>query len=488
MWQVIVKIPTPWTTDGIPVYGFGLMLFLAFVLCTWLARARAPKEGIDPDAVDALAIWIFLGGLAGARLTSMLSIPYYPPLLDPPGMRAWIYKFVSIWDGGIVLYGAVAGGVASFFLAYWLYYRPDASKDAAGKISRRVFETFLPAVIFGLAALLLWGAESKETPWLAEWAPRLTALAVVAMCYFLYLGVYYTPGPQTAQEGLPVRRFLDAVAPSVALGLVLGRMGCFFNGCCYGQVAAAACLAVTPVGFPMCAPPRETTVIAGCQTVAGFTHGIQQAGKGAVVGKVDPASPAYAAGLREGAVIVAVNGSPITSAGQLDTAIGLQSWPRGRTLLEIDYEPTPGAPVVSTSFRPFTLGLYPTQLYEVMSMFLLMLVLLAYTPLRHNPGQVTAVLMAAYGVHRYLNELLRDDPRPKGLESYGSVFLVAGGLLMWLWLNARPADAPVARWEPKPEGGTQPQGDARAIDQHVTDRPVAADERLKPLGEAGVKQ
>ncbi len=40
-------------------------------------------------------------------------------------------------------------------------------------------------------------------------------------------------------------------------------------------------------------------------------------------------------------------------------------------------------------------------------MFLLLLVLLAYYPLRHNPGQVVAVLMACYGVHRYLNELLR---------------------------------------------------------------------------------
>lgn len=29
---------------------------------------------------------------------------------------------------------------------------------------------------------------------------------------------------------------LDAIAPSLALGIALGRIGCFLNGCCYGDV------------------------------------------------------------------------------------------------------------------------------------------------------------------------------------------------------------------------------------------------------------
>jgi phosphatidylglycerol:prolipoprotein diacylglycerol transferase len=34
---------------------------------------------------------------------------------------------------------------------------------------------------------------------------------------------------------LPFWRFADAVAPSVALGYAIGRVGCFLNGCCYGS-------------------------------------------------------------------------------------------------------------------------------------------------------------------------------------------------------------------------------------------------------------
>ena len=395
MLQVVWRIPlyTQWTPEGVPIYGFGVMLFLTFLATTWLASKRAPREGIHPDTVQDLAIWLFLGGLLGARLTSLFSTGHYPPLLSPAGMGQWLYKLISIWDGGIVLYGSLLGGAAAFFLAWFLYYR---------------------------------------------------------------------------KKGMQVRRFADLAAPSIALGLVLGRVGCFLNGCCYGQVACAACLA--PATFPMCAPPRDVTVAAGYQTVAGFTT------DGRKAGKVDPDSPAFAAGLREGSLITAVNGAEVKSAEQLDLALGsLGTWePRGRTRLDLAFIPPGSKEAQTISIYPRTVGLYPTQLYEVMSMFLLLLVLLAYYPLRHNPGQVAAVLMVGYGIHRYLNELLRDDPRPKGLESYGSVFLVAGGLLMWTWLAFKAPDPPPPPVDLQPPGGEKPKGDAGGVDQDVAHAAGAA--------------
>lgn len=38
-------------------------------------------------------------------------------------------------------------------------------------------------------------------------------------------------------QRLSLARFLDCCAPSVALAIVLGRVGCFLNGCCYGQIS-----------------------------------------------------------------------------------------------------------------------------------------------------------------------------------------------------------------------------------------------------------
>ena len=48
---------------------------------------------------------------------------------------------------------------------------------------------------------------------------------------------------------LPLARLADVFAPSIALGHVFGRLGCFFNGCCYGK----ACARPWAVTFP---PPH----------------------------------------------------------------------------------------------------------------------------------------------------------------------------------------------------------------------------------------
>ncbi|MFH1248358.1 MAG: prolipoprotein diacylglyceryl transferase [Candidatus Omnitrophota bacterium] len=36
---------------------------------------------------------------------------------------------------------------------------------------------------------------------------------------------------------LPVWKFADAIAPCLALGIAIGRIGCFLNGCCYGRIS-----------------------------------------------------------------------------------------------------------------------------------------------------------------------------------------------------------------------------------------------------------
>lgn len=42
----------------------------------------------------------------------------------------------------------------------------------------------------------------------------------------------------------PVLATLDAIAPSIALGIAMGRIGCFLNGCCYGELCPIPWLAV----------------------------------------------------------------------------------------------------------------------------------------------------------------------------------------------------------------------------------------------------
>jgi phosphatidylglycerol:prolipoprotein diacylglycerol transferase len=53
------------------------------------------------------------------------------------------------------------------------------------------------------------------------------------------------------RRGLPILPLADVIAPGLLVGLALGRVGCFLNGCCYG----GACDLPWAVRFPPESPP-----------------------------------------------------------------------------------------------------------------------------------------------------------------------------------------------------------------------------------------
>jgi len=366
-----IPIPNPWFPQGIPVYGFGLMLFLTFVTCTWLAGRRARKEGIDPKYLQDLAIWIFVGGIIGARITYM--IQYEVP----------IDQFFRIWEGGLVFYGSAIGGVAGYALAYVLVIR---------------------------------------------------------------------------KHGLNTRQLADIVAPTVAWGLMLGRIGCLLNGCCYGHVSCPepnCSIAHFPpaLSFPVHSPPWYTLVGKGYQTAAGFTVQGDSPWDPAVVDLVDPGSPAAQAGLEHSDRIVDINGRDVHTYNDL-TAYLTSDWPRGQSAIELKVD-RGGEAVSLPPFTPRTLGLHPTQLYEAVSMLLLFLLLNAYYPLRRHYGEVFVLLILGYCVHRFINEILRNDTDPvlgtgMTLSMNGSLIFLVVGIVLFVWLFRRPIDPALATAK-KPE-------------------------------------
>ena len=124
-----------------------------------------------------------------------------------------------------------------------------------------------------------------------------------------------------AKHRLPLLAMADLIAPSMAIGLAFGRIGCFLNGCCYGGETdlpwhvtfpkfSSRFEATQPVDLQQFSPPYTD------QASRGEMHGFRMNSKGnepAVVKRVDPGSPAAEAGLKVGDSIVAINNLQIRS-------------------------------------------------------------------------------------------------------------------------------------------------------------------------------
>jgi prolipoprotein diacylglyceryl transferase len=357
MRQVLFYIPLHKLSDSlpdIPIHGYGMMLFLAFLLCSWLAGRLARRERIDPKVLPDLAIWLFVTGIIGGRITYV--IQEWPTFFGEG--RNWLRVF-ALWDGGLVLYGAILGGLIGYVFAH-----------------RRLL----------------------------------------------------------APEGISAWKMTDVLAPCIALGVCLGRIGCFLTGCCFGNVACTS--ATCPISFPLPSAPTQEMAKLGYQTLAGFTLGSDLR-----IHDVEPDSPAALAGLKRGDLIVEINGVDVTTDTREKLKDGreivisrdekfrgalLGSWPPGLRLKVLRGDAT--EPIELPEFLPWSLPLYPTQLFETISMALLLFFLLSYYPFKTHDGAVLVFLMLGYGVHRFLNEMLRID---NDIVAFGMTFsqLVSIGVL-----------------------------------------------------------
>jgi phosphatidylglycerol:prolipoprotein diacylglycerol transferase len=133
---------------GFAVHSYGLMLAVAFIVGIIGVRKTVRTEGIDPDAVVDLGIWILVGAVVGARIAYVITEYRY--------FVTFPLEIFKINSGGLAFHGGLIGG---------------------------------------------FGA-----------------------------GIWYTRRKQ-----LDTWRLADRMAPFIALGYSIVRIGCLLNGCCYGR-------------------------------------------------------------------------------------------------------------------------------------------------------------------------------------------------------------------------------------------------------------
>jgi phosphatidylglycerol:prolipoprotein diacylglycerol transferase len=229
----------------------------------------------------------------------------------------------------------------------------------------------------------------------------------------------------------------------MVVGLALGRIGCFLNGCCFG----GECLPPDwkAMTFPAKSPPYKQ------QVASGWNSGVWLADKDGqiVVDWVSPGGPAAKSGLQAGQIVKGVNGAVVQS---LDEA-------RERLAPPADEPPNappklPRAFVLDTAggqtyfwtvneLPPRSVPVHPTQLYSAIDAALLALVLWFYYPFRRRDGEVFALLITIHPLSRFLLEMIRsDEPGRFGTDltiaQWMSIAIAACGALLWVYLERQP--------------------------------------------------
>ena len=326
MHQILFHLPD--FLGGMPIYGYGVMLVLAFFAAMELAKFLARRSGLDPELFANGALIALVAGVVGARLSHVLEN-----------------------------FGDYSRTDLSFFQNLW-----NAVNIRAGGL------TYYGGFLLAFAAVLAYGIYKR----------------------------------------VPIRLGMDIIAPCLMIGLGIGRIGCYLNGCCYG--------AQTNVSWAVQFPYH---------------------------------SDAYIEQYRAG---------EIQPPPELLDRDGM---PRGIEEIQADRSLSAErkAALVSLANAQHALPVHPAEVYSTLTAWLIAALLVAYFTLPHAPGRVFALMLVLEGVSRFLLETVRAEPVGTlfGYHIFGPLTYSEGlsipiallGVALWFTFGSSRV------WKERP-GGTLP--------------------------------
>ncbi|MFD0972660.1 prolipoprotein diacylglyceryl transferase [Plantactinospora endophytica] len=157
-------LPSPatavWQLGPVPVRAYALCIVLGIVVACVVTELRLRRRGVAPWAVLDIAVWAVPFGIVGARIYHVITSPgaYFGEGGDP--VRA-----LYIWEGGLGVWGAIAGGAVGAWLAVRQLGLPlTAVADAAAPglpLAQAVgrIGNWFNNELFGGPTTLPWGLE-----------------------------------------------------------------------------------------------------------------------------------------------------------------------------------------------------------------------------------------------------------------------------------------------------------------------------------------
>jgi phosphatidylglycerol:prolipoprotein diacylglycerol transferase len=402
----------PYEVAGVPLFGFGLLLAIWAIASAISLAGLVRRYGWGAETWSALPMLLVLGA-------AIVLLPRF----FPDGMPVRGY--------GVMLLAGIVSGVGMA-----MYRAQKAGLDPEIILSLAVW-----LVVCGVIGARLFYVVEYWDEKFAGKSARDTLLEIINIPQgglVIYGGFFGAAAGVVAfvrKHRLPLLAMADLIAPSLMVGLALGRIGCLLNGCCYGGQTDWP----WRVTFPRDSPPYAD------QASRGELHGFKlesREGAPAVVGQVEAGSPAAAAGLKVGDVVHGINGVRIDSLSEarfLLTRIlhdhrSLQlELGGGRNAVSI----APLAP------PPRSRPVHPTQVYSAIDAGLLAWLLWAYFPFRRRDGECLALMLTIHPITRFLLEIIRtDEPAVFGtglsISQNIGIALLACAAGLWWYLSRQP--------------------------------------------------
>jgi prolipoprotein diacylglyceryltransferase len=469
MQQVLFTVPIlkSWfPPDGIPLYGFGAMLFVTFVVVAWWGTVRAKKIGMEAARFQDFCIWVFLSGLVGARVLYMVQ---YAREFPNNSLGDILASFFRIWEGGIVFYGSALGGAIGYGLFYWFVMRRLTVHVSGWQLADAVAPLLALGLAIGRIGCYLngccWGQVANEEVCVVPLGPahfpilpaharkQLVSQTDHVPYGYLQTSTGFAVATRGGDDPRPLVTAVEVGSPAEKAGVKAGDKIVRVNN----QPTLVANLSGPKEQVEAVLAEAENPERVRARVVA-WTDG------GARVAFDD--LPSY---LLTRSAARAAPGVTMAAVDRLDEITSSRDWPRGKSQLDISVERVTDTRLETIDLPPFvpvTVGLYPTQLYETLSMVLLIFVLLAYYPYRRHDGQLMVVLMIGYAVHRFVNESMRIEPAYRGgltLSQWASVIVLglAVAIEVYLW-RTMPS-----RWKGEPQyvavpAETKPDGQSKS--------------------------
>ena len=159
MRSILFHIPLPGGHDlAIPAYG--AFLVIGMLLAVWLSGRHAGRLGLRRTEVLDLGLLLVPAGVLGSHL---MHAAIHPELyFQGDGLGAGLLRLVTVWEGGMVYYGGLLGGVVALW--GWSKYKKIPFLDAmdfvaplgaVGLSSTRV-GCFLNGCCYGVPSELPW--------------------------------------------------------------------------------------------------------------------------------------------------------------------------------------------------------------------------------------------------------------------------------------------------------------------------------------------